>query len=350
MKKALKVIITIFKVIIILALIAELVYLSMAVFNIQVDNKFHLQKGRYGANPTWVHDAESVEADEIYASLSSSNQDEIAYELYLLGCKKLMLSQNYGVRATSAIRAKSGGYIIDVASNRTEQYEVAGTPVLNANQKVYSSYTNTIYVIDINDDALAGVLKNVIQFADRGYSDGQNSYKQKGKLTVTTDESDGENEETIAWAEDYAPQDTSGDRKYKDDDIREKCNFIITKDTILPGSASIEKVSDEKSSDYVYKVKFSLDCSDHSEGSATYYEVKALKDTLGSNMKSITYTQLDIEFTIGGNGYMRSWHSLQEWTLLYAVSILKLEGTATFDKSELFSYYAPECEVVNFTK
>ena len=71
MKKAIKVIITIFKIIIILALMAELIYLSMAVFNIQVDNKFHLQKGRYGANPTWLDDAESVEADTIYASLNA---------------------------------------------------------------------------------------------------------------------------------------------------------------------------------------------------------------------------------------------------------------------------------------
>ena len=350
MKKFLSVVLTIFKVIIALALVLELIYITMAVFNLNIDNKFRTERGRYGQNPTWLADSDSTEVDDLYARIATDGADDIAYEIYNLGCKKLMLSKNYGVRATSTITAKAGKYVIDVASNRTEQYEVAGTPVLNANQKVYSSYTNTIYVTNINDDALAGVLKNVIQFADRGYSDTENSYKQKGKLSVMEENEDGEGEEVIDWATTYETLDTSGDRKYKDDEIREKCNFIITKNTILPNSASVERVYDEKAGDYVYTVKFSLDCSDFSEGSATYYEVKALKDTLGENMRSITYTKLDIQFTVGSNGYMRSWHSIQEWTLLYAVSIFKLEGTATFDKSELFSYYAPECEVVNFTK
>ena len=314
----------------------------MAVFNLNIDNKFNIEKGHYGKNPTWLDDADSTEVDTIFANLSSQSEDDLAYAIYRLGCQKLMLSKTYGVRASSNIRAKAGELIIDVASNRTEQYEVAGTPVLNANQKVYSSYTNTIYVIDLNDDALAGVLKNVIQFADRGYADGTNSYKQKGKLSIMDDE-----EEVVDWASDYEVVDTSGDRKYKDDDIREKCNFIITPSTILPGSSKVTR--EEKDGSYLYTVKFSLDCSDYSEGSATYYEVKALKDTLGSNMRSLDYTKLDIEFTIGSNGYMRSWHSLQEWTLLYSVIGLKLEGTATFDKSELFSYYAPECQVYDFT-
>ncbi len=334
-----------FKLAIILFLIFESVYNGIAIFNKNIDNKFVLAEKNYGKNPLWLEDAYSTDIDAIYDKMEQEGEFMTAYAIYKRACEKLMLTKAYGVRATSTIDVSAGDIKIDVASNRTEQYLVAGVPEYNANQKVYSSYTNTIYVTDANDDFLASVLKGLIQFADRGYSDGVNSYKQKGKLSAMTEEG-----EVIEWATEYAPEEPTAARTYKDGDFKEKCNFVITPETILKDGVSVKRKYDEEYGMYLYTVRMSLDCSHNDEGSATYYEAKAIGDVLGENMKSLTYSQMSIEMTLYSNGYLLTWDTVQEWTLVYDILISKLSGTALNKKYEVFSYDPQECEVVNFTK
>ena len=93
-----------------------------------------------------------------------------------------------------------------------------------------------------------------------------------------------------------------------------------------------------------------LNCENSGVDSATYYEVKAISDLLGSNMKSLTYSQLKIDMTLYGNGYLMTWDTVQEWTLTYALGLLQMSGTALNIKNETFSYNAQECEVIDFTK
>ena len=334
-----------FKLSIVLFLIFESVYTGIAIFNKNIDNKFVLQQNNYGKNPLWLEDGDSNDIDLIYDKMDEVGEFATVYAIYKRACEKLMLTKAYGVRATSTIDVRAANITISVASNRTEQYLVAGVPEYNANQKVYSSYTNTIYVTDANDDFLASVLKGMIQFADRGYSDGVNSYKQKGKLSAMTEEG-----EVIEWATEYAPEEPTAARTYNDGEFKEKCNFVITPETILEDSVSVERVFDEQYGMYLYTVKMSLDCSNNDEGSATYYEAKAIGDVLGENMKSLTYSQMSIEMTLYSNGYMITWDTVQEWTLVYDILISKLSGTALNKKYEVFSYDPKECEVVDFTK
>ncbi|MGN1042866.1 MAG: hypothetical protein ACI4SK_05230, partial [Christensenellales bacterium] len=230
-------------------------------------------------------------------------------------------------------------------SNRTEQYMVAGTPALNANQKVYSSYVNTIYITQVSNPALEGILKSAVQFATRGYSDGTEDYVQKGSLSAM----DGE-DEVIEWNKNFEVEKPSAKRTYADDEIRDKCNFVVTKDTIVPESVVIEREYDAQAKGYLYHVSMDLDCTDESENGATYYEAKAIKDLLGSNMKSLVYSQLKIDMTLYSNGYLMTWDTVQEWTLNYSVAFLSAEGTALNKKCEVFSYQPDECKVVDFTK
>ena len=67
-------------------------------------------------------------------------------------------------------------------------------------------------------------------------------------------------------------------------------------------------------------------------------------------MKSLTYSQLKIDMTLYGNGYLMTWDTVQEWTLTYALGFLQMSGTALNIKNEMFSYNAQECEVIDFTK
>ena len=334
-----------FKVLLVLFLIFSLVYLSISVFNTKVDNKFQLYIGNFAKAAPWLSDWNDTSIDDIYAKLGENNDNIIAAEIYTKACEKLMLVPAYGVRAISTIVAVSGGIQVDVANNRTEQYRAAGTPTLNANQKIYSSYTNTIYVTEVNNEVIGAILKGAIQFADRGYSDGTAKYKQKGKLSVMDDDG-----EVITWATEYAPEEASAERVYRDDEIREKGNYIINADTIMPGSVEIEREFDEDVGMYLYKIAFNLDCSTHEEGSATYYEAKAVGDVLGGFMESLIYNYMKVEMTMYSNGYFMTFDSAQEWTLTFSVgSLLRLAGTATNTRSEVLSYDSRDCEVVNFT-
>lgn len=344
MKKAFNVVFNIVKILLIIFLCFEICYLCMAAMDEAMENRFRTDGGYYGKNPVWLADSADTVIDDIYANIDTVGAETTAYNIYRKACEKLMLVPAYGLRAKCDIDVTSGDISLTCASNRTEQYKVAATPVLNANQKVYSSYTNTIYITDANDAAMATLLKGAVQFATRGYSDGENSYIQKGDIEAM----DGE-EEVITWKTSYEPDTPSASRTYTDDAIRDKCNFIITPDTIVPGSVEIKKEQDEDGAD-LYHITMDLDCTDDSENGATYYEVKAIKDLLGKNMKSLVYSQLKIDMTIYSNGYLKYWDTIQEWTLKYEVGLFKLSGTAVNNKHEVFSYDAKECEVVNFTE
>ncbi len=333
-----------FKILLIIYLVFILGYFSVAIFNRKVDNTFRLEVGNYKKNPIWMPDKNDTIIDEIYATAETDGALSTAYNMYLAACKKLMLTKDYGIRATGLVDVSASNLKIDVITNRTEQYHVVNEPVLNANQKVLSSYTNTIYVTEVSDKALSSILIAAIQFADRGFADGTNYYKQKGKLERMDEQ--GEN---VVWKTDYSTEKPPL-RTYNDSDIREKCNFVITLDTIVADSVKIEREYDETYNSYLYHVSMDLDCTSHEEGSATYYESKAIKDLLGSNMKSLVYSQMKVDFTIYSNGYFITWNTVQEWTLEYSLSFLgSLSGTALNRKSEVFSYDKRECAVMDFT-
>lgn len=347
MKKVCVVVFTIVKVLLIVFLLAEAVYLGLCAYDVTIDNTFTLRKGSYGINPVWLADGRETPIDEFYDDMNG----DIAvttYRIYQFVCKKLMLSQEYGSRAKSLIKAwvgdsyEAAGISVEVTNNTSHQYEVAGIPELNANQKVYHSYTNSIYLTDCNQESLKGVLKSAIQFGDRGYYDGEKTFVQKGKLSVMN-----EGDEIFEWESDYSENKATAQRTYKDNDIKDIDNFIINRDTILAESCKIEREFSEEQNMYLYKVRFSLDCSSSGEGCATYYEVTAVKDLLGSFMKDMVYDKLDIELELYSNGYLLTRNLVQDWTI--KVNLLGLEGHARSELNEVYNYKASECRIVNFT-
>jgi len=345
MKKAFAVICCIFKILIIIVLCLQVTYLCLAAMNVTTENGFVMNKSHYGENPLWLAGSADRPIDEIYDNSDAVGKVKTAYDMYVKACEKLMLTKAYGIRATSDIDVIALGLSLTCASNRTEQYEVAGTPVLNANQKVYSSYVNTVYITQVSDPGLESFLKSVVQIANRGYSDGTENYIQKGSL----DNMDGE-DEVITWNTDYKPENLTAQRVYKDDEIRDKCNFIVNMDTIIPESVVIEREYDDKAGMYLYHLSMNLYCDDDSENGATYYEAKAIKDLIGDRMKSLVYSQLKIDATLYSNGYFMTWDTAQEWTLTFKLLFSELSGTALNQKKEMFSYHPDDCEVVNFTK
>ncbi|NLL56429.1 MAG: hypothetical protein GX242_04360 [Clostridiales bacterium] len=347
MRKFINVLVVIVKVLIICYLCFSLVYISVAASQKEIDNKFYLvpPNSNYGINPVWLSDGNDTVINDIYDQLSTIGSKSAAYKMYETACKKLMLTKAYGLRASSIVSVSAGDLVVDVLSNRIEAYKVVGTPVLNANQKVESSYQNTVYVTKVSDPALSGILQKAVQIANRGYIIGQDRYIQSGKLSAMDDGG-----EVISWPQEYQKEVLTAERKYKDSDIREKSNFIITPDTMLD-NAKISREYDEKQKMYFYTIDIELDCSDSwTEGTATYYEAKAIGDLLGSNMKSLVYNQMKITMTMYENGYLIDWYSLQEWTLTYKVAFLSATGVALSEKSEIFTYDPKDCPVVNFTE
>lgn len=334
------------KIITIIILCAILIYISVAASSKKVDNKFYLvpRNTNYGENPIWMSDGKDDPVNDIYDQIDQIGMVQASYNMYQLACKKLMLSKAYGLRANSSIKVKAIDLTVDVLSNRIEAYKVVDTPVLNANQKVESSYQNTVYITKVSDPFLSGVLQKAVQIANRGYFDGDNRFIQSGKLSPMEDGG-----EVIEWATNYDDEKLTAERTYKDDEIREKCNFIINDSTIL-NNAEITREYDEDEKMYFYTINIELDCTDsQTEGAATYYEAKAIGDILGDNMKSLIYSQMKITMTMYENGYLINWNSTQEWTLSYKVAIFAATGVALSEKNEVFTYDPRDCEVVNFT-
>lgn len=342
MKKFLRVVEVIFKVIAIIVLLVLTVYLALCSYDVSVDNSFTLSKGSYGKNPIWLSDGNATTVDDIYEK-SEGNDYLATYKIYELVCKKLMLSKAYGSRAKSVIQAWVGesygdknGLSVDVTNNSSHQYLVAGEPELNANQKVYKSYTNSIYLTDCSNDGFKGILKAAVQFADRGYSDGVKSYKQKGTLKVMDD-----GDEIFDWNGDVTESEATASRIYKDTDLRDIDNFITNKDTILADSCRIKREYDENYSMYKYTINYKLDCSSSDEGCATYYEVSAVKDMLGGFMKEMSYDSLEVELQLYSNGYLLRRSLVQNWTV--TVNFLNFTGHAKSSLDELYNYKANEC-------
>ncbi len=336
-----------FKVLTIVVLCLALVYIAIAASGSQVDNKFYLvpRNTNYGANPIWLADGRDAPVNDIYNQINTIGNKEAAYRMYELACRKLMLCKAYGLRASANVNVNAVNLTVDVLTNRIEAYKVVGEPTLNANQLTESSYQNTIYVTKVSDPALSGILQKAVQIANRGYVYGADRYIQSGKLSAMNDGG-----EVVEWSDDYKREELTDLRTYNDSDLREKCNFIITRDTIL-NNAEVTREYDEEAGMYFYTIKIELDCTDSDQpGSAAYYEVKAISDLLGENMKSMVYNQLKITMTMYENGYIINWTSIQEWTLTYQVAFLKATGVALSEKHEVFTYDPRDCEIVNFTR
>ena len=344
MKKFLRVTEIVLKVIIVVVLIVLTAYLVLCSYDVAIDNSFTLSKGSYGKNPTWLSDGDETIVDDIYEK-NSGNDYVATYEIYELICKKLMLSKAYGSRAKSVIQAWVGesyddknSLSVDVTNNSSHQYLVEGEPELNANQKVLKSYTNSVYLTDCSNDGLKGVLKSAVQFADRGYSDGVTSYKQKGSLKVMDD-----GDEIFDWSGNVTGNEATASRVYKDTDLRDIDNFITNKDTIIPDSCKVRREYDEKYSMYKYTINYNLDCSSSGEGCATYYEVSAVKDFLGGFMKDMSYDSLEVELQLYSNGYLLRRSLVQNWTV--TVNFLNFTGHARSSLDELYTYKANECKI-----
>jgi len=349
MKKIIEIIFNIIKIILIIALLFEAVFLGLCVIDKTVDNSFLLKKGSYAVNPIWLADGKDAPIDEIYAGLDDKNAVEKTYDIYRYVCTKLMLTKVYCTRAKSMIHAwvgdsyENASISADVSNNTSHQYEIAGVPTLNANQKLYHSYTNSVYLTGTNDESLTKVLSGIIQFGNRYYSDGSKTYIQKGQLSVIED-----GDEIFDWKEDFAEDKATAVRTYKDSDIRDLDNFIVSKETIIPESCTIRRVYSDEYSMYKYTVNFSLDCISTDENSATYYEVSSIKDLLGGFMKSLRYDRLDIKLELYSNGYLLSRNLVQNWTI--TVNLFNLSGHAESELTEVYNYRQSECKIVNFTE
>lgn len=349
MNKFLKVLMNISKILTIIVLCFILTYICFAASDQVVDNKFYLvpRNTNYGENPVWASNGSTSSINDIYNSIDEIGSKRAAYEMYIQACKNLMLSNNYGIRSSANVHVDSPTMNIscDVIVNRVENYHVVGTPALNANQAMETSDQQTIYMVEVSNQGIAGILKSVVQIANRVYTIDGTSYKQSGNLSAMDDGG-----EVIEWSTDYAPEEVSAKRTYADTDIREKCNFIINLDTMLD-TAVITREYDEDEEMYFYSIDIQLDCAGSGdEGSATYYEYKAIFDLLGKNMKSLIYSKLNFHMTMYENGYFINWEQVEEWTVTYGVSFMEATGTALSSKAEVFTYAPLDCEVVNFTK
>jgi hypothetical protein len=332
------------KVLMVLAILAVTAYTLLAGSKQQMgEDSFSLRTGNYGKNPVWLADADSTAAKEIFEAMPQNGALQTAYDIYVLACQRLSLSKEYSVRAKGYIDLMSGEIVASGVSNREEHYYVIGEPTLDANQpRLYSNYDINFSLDGKGNDTIVAIFQVMMMSGVRSYFDGEKVYEQRSK-SLSKDEND---IFVAEWRSDYVVLEKDFERGYQDGELREKTNFIVSLDTILPDSVKVEQktVNGEK----VYDVSFKLDCSTSSLGSATYYEAEAIKRKMG-NTREFVYNYLDINFSVYENGYMFYWATKQRYSVEYVLmGSMGMEIAAEMNKEEYLSYDPEECNVVNF--
>ncbi|MFW5780924.1 MAG: hypothetical protein ACOCWI_05680, partial [Bacillota bacterium] len=281
----------------------------------------------------------------VYAMVEQNGELQTVYEMYELACKRLNLSPKYAIRAVGNITtiANDGIAVVEVNSNRVENYEVIGEPSLNANQpRKYSNMDINYPLSSEGEDFLVTIIQTMSIESIRSYYDGEYVYEQRTKDMEQRED----NEIDIVWPTKYEVLEGDFERSYEDHELREKANFVINTDTILPDTVELEVVEDNGVNRY--DISFALNCEDTSPGSATYYEAEAIKRKMGQSQQ-FTFTYMDVSFSVYENGYMTNWTTNQSYRITQDLGPL---GSVIIDadnyKREAISYDEEDCEIVNF--
>ncbi|HHU43244.1 MAG: hypothetical protein QM214_01955 [Bacillota bacterium] len=311
------------------------------------EDGFQIGIGNFGVNPVWMPDASSKELNGIFAQMEQKGALNTAYEMYVTACKKLNLSPKYSIRAIGNITTNAAwgdvAAMVKVNSNRLESYKVLGQPSLNANQpRIFSNMDINYPVESEGESLLVTIIQATAVESIRAYFDGEYVYEQRTKDMKQNE--DGEFE--MVWPNKYKVLEKDFERAYEDHELREKANFVINPDTIVPESVEIKVVNVNGVNRY--DIYFELDCENTDLGSATYYEAEAIKRKMGQSQQ-FTFTYMDVFFSVYENGYMTHWTTNQQYRISQNLGPL---GTVVINahnyKREAISYDPEDCQIVNF--
>ncbi|HHT83000.1 MAG: hypothetical protein ACOYEC_00880 [Christensenellales bacterium] len=344
-KSAGQIISRITQVLIALAIVGVMMYMLLtgARPNMESDS-FAIKTGNFGVNPVWMPYGKTDDVNAIYDNIPQTGKTQAAYDIYILACQRLSLSKQYAARAIGNLEMVIEGGSASVVTNREEHYYIPGEPTLDANQfRIYSTLDITYGKEVKGDSFIAGLMQASAVMGVRNYCDGYKVYEQRSSRLYKNEN----NVYKAEWKKKITELPLNFERGYNDGELREKTNFIVNMDTILPSTVEINRV--KEGGVWKYDVSFQLDCSTTDEGSATYYEAEAIKRKMG-NAESFTYNYLKVNFTVYENGYFTYWATHQKYSLAYAVikGYLAIDIAAEMDSRSYLSYDSNECKVDNF--
>lgn len=315
---------------------------------VRYDGEFDIRTGKFGINPTWMRDGDSRVVAEILARAdltTDSGRLDAAYEIYTLALERLALAEGYGSRIKTVIGFSQPGMaqgVVDTA--QIINVRKIGTPSLSANQPFEYYYQNVIAVKELEASSnIKGVMEGMINKGIREYSDGTDVYAQTGSDPYMDVDGGGAN-----WrnAQVKSHPFGTGIRTYGDGELREKSNYIINPDTVIPESVKIENATSADGS-AAYKITFGIDCGDSGEDSAVYYESKSIVDVMGSSL-TLKGVSAEVSMLVLQNGYITEWETRSEWDTTFNLRFIKLQGSSTLTSKETVSYDLDETEVIDY--
>lgn len=315
---------------------------------VRYDGEFDIRSGKFGKNPTWMREGDSLAVAEILARAdltSDSGRLDAMYEIYVLALERLALCEGYGSRVKNVIEFSQPGMaqgVVDTAQIRNVRK--LGTPTLSANQPFEYCYQNVIAVKELEaSTSIKGVMEGMINKGIREYCDGTDVYAASGTDPYMDINGGGANwkkgrSETYAFG--------TGIRTYENGELREKSNYIINPRTVISESVAIENVKSADGS-AAYRISFKMNCGDGGEDSPVYYEAKSIIDVMGKNL-ALKGVSAAISMTVCENGYITEWETESNWDTAFNLGFIKLQGSSTLTSKETVSYDSDETRVIDF--
>ncbi len=315
---------------------------------VRYDGDFEISTGKFGINPTWMRDGDSMAVAEILARAdltTDSGRLDAAYEIYTLALGRLALAEGYGTRAKSVIEFSQPGMAHGVVNTaQIRNVRKIGTPALSANQPFEYYYQNVITVKEIEASSnIKGVMEGMINKGIREYSDGTDVYAQTGSDPYMDKDGGGAN-----WRNAQIKPYPFGEgiRSYGDGELREKSNYIINPDTVIAESVRIENATAADGS-AAYRITFGIDCGDGGEDSAVYYEAKSIVDVMGKSL-TLKGISAEVSMLVFPNGYITEWETNSQWDTTFNLRFIKLQGSSSLSSKETMSYDLDETRVIDY--
>lgn len=315
---------------------------------VRYDGEFDIKSGKFGKNPSWMREGDSRAVADILARadlMTSEGKLDAALEIYNLALERLALCEGYGSRVKSVIEFSQPGMAegtVDTAQIRNVRK--IGAPTLSANQPFEYYYQNVIAVNKLEAaSTIKGIMEGMINKGVREYCDGRTVFAQTGTDPYMNRDGGGAN-----WKTDRTDSFDfgTGIRTYNDDELREKSNYIINRDTVIADSIKIEPVSLEDEGE-AYRISFGINCGDGGENSPVFYEAKSIIDVMGSSL-TLKGVQASVAMVVGVNGYITQWETQSKWDTTFGLGFIKLQGASMLTSCETVSYDLTETEVTDY--
>lgn len=315
---------------------------------VRYDGEFDIKIGKFGKNPSWMKEGDSRAVADILsqADLSTAlGKLDAALEIYTLALERLALCEGYGSRVKNVIEFSQPGMaegIVDTAMIRNVRK--IGAPTLSANQPFEYYYQNVIAVNKLEaSSTIKGIMEGMINKGVREYCDGSTVFSQTGTDPYMNGDGGGANWKSGQPA---AFAFGTGVRTYRDDELREKSNYIINADTVIPESVEIERTVTDDGAE-AYRLSFGIKCGDGGEDSPVFYEAKSIIDVMGSNL-TLKGVEASVSMVVGVNGYITQWDTKSKWDTTFGLGFIKLQGGSTLTSCETVSYDLAETEVKDY--